>query len=84
MITSQFFPNVSAHTLDVDGVVLALGSTGMKNVMRGSPELAKKAEDLSLAASLDAIDVAIDARRRAFATRARANARLAPRFRVAT
>ena len=47
----------SAHTLDVDGVVLALGSTGMKNVMRGSPELAKKAEDLSLAASLDAIDV---------------------------
>ncbi|KAH8046823.1 flavin containing amine oxidoreductase [Aureococcus anophagefferens] len=47
----------AAHTLDVDGVVLALGSTGMKNVMRGSPELAKKAEDLSLAASLDAIDV---------------------------
>ncbi|KAH8045561.1 flavin containing amine oxidoreductase [Aureococcus anophagefferens] len=47
----------AAHTLDVDGVVLALGSTGMKNVMRGSPELAKKAGDLSLAASLDAIDV---------------------------
>ena len=47
----------AAQTLDVDGVVLALGSTGMKNVMRGSPELAKKAGDLSLAASLDAIDV---------------------------
>ncbi|KAH8072362.1 flavin containing amine oxidoreductase [Aureococcus anophagefferens] len=43
----------AAHTLDVDGVVLALGSTGMKNVMRGSPELAKKAEDLSLAARFE-------------------------------
>ena len=44
-------------TVDVDGVVLALGATGLKNVMRGSPDLATRAADLSLAASLDAIDV---------------------------
>jgi len=44
-------------TLDVDGVVLALGSSGMKAVMRGSPELAAAAQDLTQAASLDAIDV---------------------------
>ena len=45
------------EALDVDGVVLALGSSGMKSVMRGSPRLAKGAPELARAASLDAIDV---------------------------
>mmetsp|Transcript_104305 Transcript_104305/g.162589 ORF Transcript_104305/g.162589 Transcript_104305/m.162589 type:complete len:660 (+) Transcript_104305:1-1980(+) len=45
-------------TLDnLSGVVLSLGSKGMKSVMRGSPDLAKAAPELASAASLDAIDV---------------------------
>jgi len=49
--------NGGAATLEVDAVVLALGATGLKAVMRGSPDLALGAPDLSAAASLDAIDV---------------------------
>ena len=45
-------------TLDgLSGCVLALGSKGMKSVMRGSPQLARKAPELCAAASMDAIDV---------------------------
>uniref|UniRef100_A0A7S2N6K8 Amine oxidase domain-containing protein n=1 Tax=Haptolina brevifila TaxID=156173 RepID=A0A7S2N6K8_9EUKA len=46
------------HTLDdLSGCVLALGAKGMKSVMRGSPQLARRAPELCAAASLDAIDV---------------------------
>jgi len=41
----------------LSGCVLALGSKGMKSVMRGSPALARRAPELCAAASLDAIDV---------------------------
>jgi len=42
---------------DLSGVVLALGSKGMKIVVGGSPELAKASPELCRASSLDAIDV---------------------------
>ena len=47
-----------AVTLDgLSGCVLALGSKGMKAVMRGSPALSRCAPELTAAASMDAIDV---------------------------
>jgi uncharacterized protein with NAD-binding domain and iron-sulfur cluster len=42
---------------DVDACVLAVGSKGMKAILNGSPELAKSSQELSKAASLNAIDV---------------------------
>lgn len=42
---------------DLSGVVLALGSKGMKIVVGGSPDLAKASPELCGAASLEAIDV---------------------------
>ena len=42
---------------DLSGCVLALGSKGMKSVMRSSPALAKASPELCAAASMDAIDV---------------------------
>jgi len=41
---------------DLDAVVLALGSGGMRAVMRGSPELAKQCPTLAAAGSLQAVD----------------------------
>jgi uncharacterized protein with NAD-binding domain and iron-sulfur cluster len=41
----------------VDGVVLALGAKGLKQVISNSPELAKNAPELTAASSLGAIDV---------------------------
>mmetsp|Transcript_35297 Transcript_35297/g.82467 ORF Transcript_35297/g.82467 Transcript_35297/m.82467 type:complete len:595 (+) Transcript_35297:65-1849(+) len=45
------------HLEDLDACVLALGSKGMKSVVGGSPALARKCEELSKAAALQAIDV---------------------------
>jgi hypothetical protein len=42
---------------DLDAVVLALGSKGMKSVISNSPKVAKRAPELAAAASLGAIDV---------------------------
>jgi len=50
----------SGETVTLDGLsgcVLALGSKGLKSVMRGSPALAVRSPELCAAASLDAIDV---------------------------
>ena len=41
----------------LSGCVLALGSKGMKAVMRGSPDVARGAPELCAAASMDGIDV---------------------------
>jgi len=42
---------------DLDACVLALGSGGLKSVMRGSPALARAAPELRRASSLNGIDV---------------------------
>ena len=40
---------------DIDAIVLAVGATGMKSIVNGSPALGKKSIELSNAASLNAI-----------------------------
>merc|ERR1719201_917781 len=47
----------SVELSGLSGCVLALGSKGMKAVMRGSPALSRAAPELTAAASMDAIDV---------------------------
>lgn len=44
-------------SIDCDAVVLALGSGGMKAVIGGSPDVAKRCPELARASSLGAIDV---------------------------
>ena len=45
------------HQLEVDGCILALGSKGLKAVMRNSPVLASRSPELCAAASMEGIDV---------------------------
>ena len=40
---------------DIDAIVLAVGASGMKTIINGSPELGKRSVELSNAASLNAI-----------------------------
>lgn len=47
----------STELRDLDAVVLALGAKGMRAVVSGSPALARRAPELSRAASLGSIDV---------------------------
>jgi len=48
----------ASHSLeDLDAVVLALGAGGMRAVMSGSPEVARRCPNLSAAGSLKGIDV---------------------------
>ena len=42
---------------DLDACVLALGSKGLKNVLAGSPEVARESSELTRAASMQSIDV---------------------------
>lgn len=49
--------NQESTLSDIDGVILALGSKGLSNVMRGSPSLAVRSPELTAAASLGSIDV---------------------------
>lgn len=42
---------------DLDACVLALGSKGLKNVLAGSPEVARESPELTRAASMQSIDV---------------------------
>jgi len=49
--------NSEPKSLQVDACVLALGAKGMKAVVQGSPALAKRVPELSLAASLGGVDV---------------------------
>ncbi|GMH84207.1 hypothetical protein TL16_g09851 [Triparma laevis f. inornata] len=52
-----YLENGNDHTIDnIDGVVFALGNNGLKNVVNGSPDLAK-IPSLAGAASLNGIDV---------------------------
>lgn len=49
--------NSEELSLEVDACVLALGAKGMKNVVQGSPVLARRVPELSRAASLGGVDV---------------------------
>jgi hypothetical protein len=56
---AQDFANNGTQVVlqDLDAVVLALGSKGMKSVIGSSPQVARSAPELAAAASLGAIDV---------------------------
>ena len=54
---AAFTSDKGEEKLAVDAVVLAVGSKGMRAVVSGSPELARRAPLLTRAASLGAIDV---------------------------